>query len=130
MTTESTLKVRPKNLDLTSIKLPLPGWVSILHRISGAGMFLIGIPLVLSVLDCSLASQEGFDWWRERFAHPAVKLVLIGFLWAYLHHFCAGLRFLALDIHWGTSLAAARMSAKLVLIVSLALTFAIAVWLW
>jgi succinate dehydrogenase / fumarate reductase, cytochrome b subunit len=123
-------KKRPKNLDLTKIRLPLPGIVSILHRVSGAALFLIGIPFLLWVLSCSLANQQGYDSWRDTFNHPLVKLVVIGFLWAYLHHFFAGLRFLMLDLHKGISLPAARASSKLVLIVSLALTLILGVWLW
>ncbi len=123
-------KKRPKYLDLTKIRLPLPGIVSILHRVSGAALFLIGIPFLLWVLSCSLANQEGYDAWRDTFDHPLVKLIVIGFLWAYLHHFFAGLRFLMLDLHKGISLPAARASSKLVLIVSLALTLILGVWLW
>jgi succinate dehydrogenase / fumarate reductase, cytochrome b subunit len=123
-------KKRPKYLDLTKIRLPLPGIVSILHRVSGAALFLIGIPFLLWVLSCSLANQQGYDAWRDTFDHPLVKLIVIGFLWAYLHHFFAGLRFLMLDLHKGISLPAARASSKLVLIVSLALTLILGVWLW
>lgn len=123
-------KKRPKNLALTTIRLPLPGLVSILHRISGLGLFLVGIPFLLWVLNCSLASQSGFDNWRDTFNQPLVKLIVIGFLWAYLHHFFAGLRFLALDIHKGISLSAARATSKLVLLVSLALTIVLGAWLW
>ena len=123
-------KKRPKYLDLTKIRLPLPGLISILHRLSGAALFLIGIPFLLWVLQCSLASQEGFDSWRDTFNHPLAKLIVIGFLWAYLHHFFAGLRFLALDLHIGISLAAARASSKLVLIFSLALALIFGAWLW
>lgn len=123
-------KKRPKHMDLTKIRLPLPGIVSFLHRVSGAALFLIGIPFLLSVLNCGLASQEGFDDWRDAFNQPLVKVVLIGFLWAYLHHFFAGLRFLALDLHKGIALPAARASSKWVLIVSLALTLILGIWLW
>jgi succinate dehydrogenase / fumarate reductase, cytochrome b subunit len=123
-------KKRPRYLDLTKIRLPLPGIVSILHRVSGAALFLIGIPFLLWVLGCSLAGQEGYDSWRDTFNHPLVKLVVIGFLWAYLHHFFAGLRFLMLDLHKGIALPAARASSKLVLIVSLALTLIFGAWLW
>lgn len=130
MALASPAKKRPKHLDLTTIRLPLPGLVSILHRVSGAVLFLIGIPFLLWVLDCSLASQEGFADWRDTFDHPLAKLIVIGFLWAYLHHFFAGLRFLALDLHKGIALPAARASSKLVLIVSLGLTFFLGVWLW
>lgn len=124
------VKKRPKNLELTTIRLPLPGIVSILHRISGAVLFLIGIPFLLWVLSCSLATQEGFDGWRETFGNPLVKLILIGFLWAFLHHFCAGVRYLALDLHKGTALPMARATSKAVLIVSIAFTLIFGVWLW
>jgi succinate dehydrogenase / fumarate reductase, cytochrome b subunit len=130
MALANSVKKRPKNLDLMKIRLPLPGIVSILHRISGVALFLIGIPFLLWVLSCSLASQEGFDGWRGAFNRPIVKLILIGFLWAYLHHFFAGIRFLALDMHKGISLPAARATSKLVLIVSIALTLIIGAWLW
>lgn len=123
-------KKRPKHLDLTKIRLPLPGLVSILHRVSGIGLFLFGIPFLLWVLNCSLASQQGFDSWRAALRHPLLKLIVIGFLWAFLHHFFAGLRFLALDVHQGISLSAARATSKLVLIVSLALTLVLGVCLW
>ncbi len=130
MALANSVKKRPKNLDLMKIRLPLPGIVSILHRISGVALFLIGIPFLLWVLSCSLASQEGFDGWREAFNRPMVKLILIGFLWAYLHHFFAGVRFLALDIHKGISLPAARATSKLVLIASITLTLILGAWLW
>ena len=130
MALANSAKKRPKHLDLMKIRLPLPGVVSILHRISGIALFLIGIPFLLWVLNCSLASQAGFDSWRDTFTRPIVKLILIGFLWAYLHHFFAGIRFLALDVHKGISLPAARASSKLVLIVSIALTLIIGAMLW
>ena len=130
MALANSAKKRPKHLDLVKIRLPLPGVVSILHRISGIALFLIGIPFLLWVLNCSLASQAGFDSWRETFNRPIVKLILIGFLWAYLHHFFAGIRFLALDVHKGISLPAARASSKLVLIVSIVLTLILGAMLW
>ena len=123
-------KKRPKHLDLMKIRLPLPGIVSILHRVSGAALFLIGIPFLLTVMNYSLANEEGFNHWRENFRHPLVKLVLIGFVWAYLHHFFAGLRYLALDVHKGIDLPTARLTSKLVLIASVALTLMLGAWLW
>jgi succinate dehydrogenase / fumarate reductase cytochrome b subunit len=59
-----------------------------------------------------------------------IKLVLFGLLWAYLHHFCAGIRFLLLDLHKGLELEEARKSSKIVLVVSLTLTLIIGVVLW
>ena len=119
-------KVRPKHLDLTKIKLPLPGFISILHRISGAGLFLM-LPFLLWLLEMSLSTETSFDKLQGVLAHPLAKLVLIGLLWSYLHHFCAGIRFLLLDMHKGIDLPTARKSAGAVLFVSLPLT-ALCAW--
>ncbi len=119
-------KQRPKHLALHEIRLPLPGIVSILHRVSGAGLFLF-LPVLLYFFGKSLESAEGFGTIA---AHPLVKVILLGLLWAYLHHFCAGIRFLLLDMHKGLELQAARNSARIVLIVSLVLTVLIGVKLW
>ena len=123
------LKARPKYLNLFQIRLPVPGLVSILHRVSGAALFLF-LPWLLYLLQMSLESPESFAAFKGVFAHPLAKLVGIGLLWAYLHHLCAGIRHLALDLHYGTELAAARASSVAVLAVSLALTAAAAVALW
>ena len=124
------LKQRPVYLDLVRIRLPLPGIVSILHRVSGALLFLVGIPLLLAGLAASLESPESYAEVKAAFAHPLAKLVLIGFLWAYLHHFFAGIRFLLLDLLQGIELASARRSSVVVLAVSLALTLIIGARLW
>ena len=120
---------RPKYLDLTKIRLPVPGLVSILHRISGLGLFLF-LPLLLWLLQSSLASPDAYVRYRAAITHPLLKLVLIGLMWAFLHHLAAGVRFLLIDLHYGTGLAAARASSWAVLAVSLALTVALGAWLW
>lgn len=122
-------KTRPKHLALHKIKLPLPGYVSILHRVSGAVLF-ISLPLLLLLLDQSLRSIETYTNLTEHLASPFLKLVLLGLMWAFLHHFCAGLRYLAIDLHLLPSLAAARTSSKWVMVVSLALTVVFGVKLW
>ena len=114
-------KKRPKNLDLTTIRLPLPGILSIIHRVSGAGIFLL-LPALLWLLQSSLASAESYALARDLVANPLVKLVLFGLIWLYLHHFCAGIRYLLLDLHRGIDLESARRSSKLVFAVSIALT--------
>ena len=118
-------KKRPKNLDLMTIRLPLPGILSIVHRVSGAGIFLM-LPVLLWLLQGSLASAETFDAVREVLAHPLARLVLLGLIWFYLHHFCAGIRYLLLDLHVGVDLEAARRSSKIVFAVSIVLTLLIA----
>jgi succinate dehydrogenase / fumarate reductase cytochrome b subunit len=122
-------RTRPKYLDLTRIKLPLPGLVSILHRISGFGLFLF-LPLLLWLLQSSLASPDSYVRYRSAIAHPLMKLVLIGLLWAFLHHLFAGVRFLMLDVHYGTELAAARNTSRAVLAISILLTIILGAWLW
>ena len=124
------IKRRPVYLNLVRIRLPLPGIVSILHRISGAALFLFAIPLALFAMQASLESEAGFASLRSMLANPLCKLILIGLLWAYLHHFFAGIRYLLLDLHVGDDLAPARQSSAAVLGASLALTLIIAVRLW
>ena len=124
------VKPRPVYLDLPRIRLPLPGIVSILHRVSGALLFVAGIPLLLAGVAGSLASPEAYADLKAAFAHPVAKLVLIGFVWAYLHHFCAGIRYLLLDLHRGIDLEPARRSSAIVLVVSVALTLIVGVRLW
>ena len=122
-------KSRPKNLALHKIKLPLPGFVSILHRVTGALLF-IALPALLFLLDQSLRSIETYTSLTEWLAHPILKLGLLGAMWAFLHHFCAGLRYLAIDLHLLPDLAAARASSYWVMAVSLALTAVFGVKLW
>ena len=123
-------KPRPVYLNLVAIRLPLPGIVSILHRVSGAALFLFAIPLVLWAVQASLASPESFAALQAAFAHPLAKLLTIGLVWAYLHHFCAGIRYLLLDLHVGDDLAPARRSSMAVIAVSLALTLIVGARLW
>ena len=117
-------KKRPKNLDLPTIRLPLPGILSILHRVSGAGIFLL-LPFLLWLFQGSLVSPETFASIRSVVAHPLAKIVLFGLLWFYMHHFCAGIRYLLLDLHKGVELDAARLSSKIVFAVSIVLTLII-----
>ncbi len=124
------IKKRPKYLALFQIRLPLPGVVSILHRISGALLFFPGVLLLLLMLHYSLHSIETYTRLVELLSHPIARLAVIGLLWAFLHHFCAGIRFLAIDVRIGSSLAGARLGSKWVLAVSLALTILLGVLLW
>jgi len=120
---------RPKHLALYQIKLPLPGIVSILHRVSGLLLFF-ALPLLLLMLQYSLSSIETYTQLLNILAHPLLKLLLLGLLWAFLHHFCAGLRYLAVDLHYISNLAQARSSSKWVMAASLSLTVLLGVKLW
>lgn len=119
-------KPRPKFLDLTAIRLPLAGFVSILHRVSGSVLFL-ALPALIGLFALSLESQAGFERAAYLMRQPMIGIPLFGLAWAYLHHFCAGIRFLLLDLHIGLDKEGARKSAIAVLAVSLSMTVLLAV---
>jgi succinate dehydrogenase / fumarate reductase cytochrome b subunit len=120
---------RPVYLNLIAIRQPIPAIVSILHRLSGALLFLVGIPLLLWAV--------GKAWRRPmptlRCSQPRPSDRQAAAAWAGLglfHHFCAGIRYLLLDLHIGTELTPSRQSSYAVLIVSLALTAIVGARLW
>lgn len=121
---------RPVYLNLFAIRQPIPAIVSILHRASGALLFLIGIPLVLWFMQRTLASPESFAAVAAPLATPLGKLVLLVLAWGYIHHVLAGVRHLLLDLQIGIDLAPARSSAAVVLVLSILLTLIVAVRLW
>lgn len=115
--------------DLPTYRLPAAGWVSILHRISGVVMFLL-MPFIIWMFDTSVSSELSFARFRAAFNSGLgfvpgwlVKLVALGLIWAYLHHFIAGLRHLWMDMsHTAVSKQFGGTSAKFTLAASLLLT--------
>jgi succinate dehydrogenase / fumarate reductase cytochrome b subunit len=125
-TVADPVKKRPefRNIHVTQIvryRLPPAGIVSILHRVSGALLFLL-LPLLLWIFELSLSSELSFARLQDLASHGWVRLVLLAVLWGFLHHLVAGIRYLVLDLHIGVDKAAANRSALVVLAVSLALT--------
>ena len=120
---------RPKYLNLFQIRLPVPGVISIMHRVSGAALFLF-IPFLLTLFEWSLESPQTFARFKGVASHWAIKLVLIGLIWAYLHHLFAGIRHLALDLHYGSDLPAARASSWAVLVGAIVLTLVVGIAIW
>ena len=123
---EVSKKERPQfsNIHVTQLinyRLPLAGVVSILHRISGFLMFAL-LPFVLYLFEKSLLSEDSYAHYKGIASQPLVKLVLLALIWAYMQHFCAGVRHLFMDVHMGIDKDSARRSAATVLVVSLALT--------
>jgi succinate dehydrogenase / fumarate reductase, cytochrome b subunit len=123
-------KKRPKHLDLLKIRQPLPAVISILHRISGALLFFPGIPLVLYSLDMALGSLESYAQFQSFLNNPLVKIGLILSLWFFVHHFCAGIRYLAQDLHYGVKLEQAQLSSKVVVGAGIILTLLIGAVIW
>ena len=121
---------RPKHLNLFKIRQPFPAVVSILHRISGALLFFPGIPLVLYSLQTLLQSPQGFEAFQDCLRDPVIKVALLLLIWFFLHHLCAGIRHVLLDLQIGIVLAQARTSSKLVLAAGFLLTALIGWKLW
>ena len=127
------LKQRPvyRNIHISQIvayRLPPAGIVSILHRVSGAVMFLL-LPFVIWLFDNSLSSEISFDRFASVFSAGAgflpgwfIKLVCLGLIWAYLHHFIAGVRHLWMDMTHSVTKAQGHSSAVITMIASLVLT--------
>ena len=134
MSTAAAKKQRPKYLSLPAIlfqiRLPLPARVSILHRISGALLVFPFAAWLLYLLDASLRSAEHFARIGHYLAMPLAKLGLLVLIWAYCHHFCAGLRYLVLDLNKGVELRPARISAAVVIVASLVLTAVLGTMIW
>lgn len=119
------------NIHITQIihyRLPPAGWASILHRISGALLFLL-LPLTIWLFDTSVTSEVSFDRFRTAFVagmgiFPGwfIKLVVLGLIWGYLTHFCVGLRHLYMDMTHAVSKEQGKTTALAAIGVSLVLT--------
>ena len=135
MPSAAAKKLRPKYLSLPAIlfeiRLPLPALVSILHRISGALLFFPFTAWLLYLLDVSLASEAEFARVRDDYLQaPLAKLGLLVFVWAFAHHFFAGIRYLLLDLDKGIELRPARISSAVVIVLGLAVTLVFGIRLW
>jgi succinate dehydrogenase / fumarate reductase, cytochrome b subunit len=107
--------------DAMQYRLPLAGVVSILHRISGLLMFAL-LPFVLYLFDRSLASEYSFFEFKQIVSGICPKIIILVLSWAFLHHFCAGIRHLVMDFHFGLDKDSGRKTAVSALVVSLTLT--------
>ena len=120
---------RPVNLDLSTIKFPVTALASITHRVTGVAIFL-ALPILLWMLDRSLASPESFADLKELMTSPLVKLVVWAILAVLLYHLVAGIRHLVMDAGVGESLEGGRRGAKLVFIISVVLILLVGGWIW
>ncbi|MGE4329178.1 succinate dehydrogenase, cytochrome b556 subunit [Diaphorobacter sp.] len=115
--------------DVRTYRLPVAGWVSILHRASGMIMFLL-LPFVIWMFDASVSSEISFGTFTAAFSAGLgfvpgwlVKLVVLALIWAYLHHLIAGLRHVWMDVsHSAVSKEFGKSSAIVTLVVSIGLT--------
>jgi succinate dehydrogenase / fumarate reductase, cytochrome b subunit len=118
---------RPFFLNLMTIRLPVGGWTSILHRVSGA-MLAVVVPAMLYLLMLSLRSPEDYARAAGWLGGPLGWLVSVGLVWGLLHHFFAGLRHLGFDLGWGEERERARQTAWASLLLAAAGGAAFALW--
>ncbi|MBN3726114.1 succinate dehydrogenase, cytochrome b556 subunit [Burkholderia sp. Ac-20379] len=134
--TEAVRKPRPeyRNIGIGDItrnyRLPIAGQLSIFHRVSGALLFL-ALPFLLYLFDKSLTSELSFDVFKAFLSNILVKLIVLVLSWAFLHHFCAGIRHLLMDVnHDAVTKESGKRTAIVVFVVSLALTAVVALKLF
>ena len=118
-------------VDATQYPLPAAAWVSILHRVSGIIMFVL-LPFIIWLLDKSLESDVSYQYLADVFTAGlgfvpgwVFKIVVLGLIWSYLHHFTAGVRHLYMDATHSVTKQFGRSSALVTLAVSLLLTAAL-----
>lgn len=127
-----TIKQRPgpmRLVDATQYPLPAAAWVSILHRVSGIIMFVL-LPFIIWLLDKSLESDISYQFLADVFIGGlggvpgwCFKIVVLGLIWSYLHHFTAGLRHLWMDVsHSAVNKQFGKTSSIVVFVVSITLT--------
>ncbi|MBU6487632.1 MAG: succinate dehydrogenase, cytochrome b556 subunit [Burkholderiales bacterium] len=133
---EAVKKPRPeyRNIGLgqilTAYRLPLAGRVSILHRVSGALLF-VSLPFLLYLFSQSLTSELSFEVFKGFLSNIVVKLITLALAWAFLFHFCAGIRHLVMDTNHDTvSKQGGKRTSVIVLVVSSVLTIAFALKLF
>lgn len=123
------MKERPQFLNLTQIHLPITGWVSILHRISGLVIFL-ALPFLFCAFEASLTSSRAFSDMKLWLANPLVTFLAWATLSALFYHLIAGVRHILMDLGIGVSLLGGRITAALSLLTSFAGIGYLAYWFW
>ncbi|WP_343726572.1 succinate dehydrogenase, cytochrome b556 subunit [Burkholderia seminalis] len=134
--TDAVRKPRPeyRNIGFSDItmkyRMPLAAILSILHRVSGALLFLF-LPFLLFLFDQSLTSELSFEVFKAFLSNIIVKLIVLALSWAFFHHFCAGIRHLLMDVnHDAVTKEGGKRTAVVVFVVSIALTIAMALKLF
>lgn len=124
-------KSRPKYLDLFTLapKMSITAKVSILHRITGFLLFL-SIPFVLYLLHKSLINPDFYSSLYTVISTPIIKIIYLLFIFMFMFHMCAGVRFLFLDMDKGVDIHKAKLTAKIVIVISIILTGILGAIIW
>jgi succinate dehydrogenase / fumarate reductase cytochrome b subunit len=118
----SSTPERPLSPHLTIWKW---GWhmaVSILHRITGSGLTVLGLAVLAWWLAAIAGGDIAYDRFRKVSDHWAGMIVLVGLTWAFWQHFFSGLRHLVLDTGAGYELKINRFWAVMTVVGALLAT--------
>lgn len=122
-------KNRPVNLDISTIKLPITAYVSILHRVSGVALFA-GVAILLWMLDTSLSSVNGFTELQATLTSPLSQFIIWLTLAGLVYHMVAGIRHLIMDAGIGEDLEGGQSGAKIAIAAIAVLILLAGVWVW
>lgn len=122
-------RTRRVNLNLMTIRFPIPAIASILHRVSGLLLFLF-IPFLLWTFQTSLESAGSYQDLITYLTSPLSKFIVWVLMTSFIYHLFAGIRHLIQDFGWGESLKAGRTSAYAVMVLTMVIAICIGIWLW
>lgn len=120
---------RPVNLDLRTIRLPITAIVSIIHRITGVGLF-VAIGMLMWALNLSLNSEAGFEKVAGILSHPLAKFIAWGIVSFLVYHLIAGIKHLFMDAGYFETKEGGAQASRVVLIASVICILLLGVWIW
>jgi len=120
---------RPVNLDMLTIKLPLPALASITHRASGVFIF-IGFAILIWMLEASLASEASFNGLKQYITSPLSKIVIWAVLAGFIYHTVAGVKHLINDMGIGETLEGGVLGTQIAMALSAVLIVLAGYWIW
>jgi succinate dehydrogenase / fumarate reductase cytochrome b subunit len=120
---------RPKNLDIGTIHFPVTAIASIIHRVTGVGLFF-AVGFLVWALSLSLESRQGFDQVAAVMTHPLAKLITWGILSLVVYHFIAGIKHLIMDAGYAESLNSGTWASRIALVLAVVGIVLVGVWVW
>ncbi len=123
------IKKRPKNLNLLSVKFPMSAIMSVGHRAAGLLLFL-SLPYFIYLFQLSMVNETEFMQIKAELQSPAIKFFFLLIIWAFAHHFFAGIRYFLLDVDIGIEKKWAQKTAVLVMISGFIIFFIASIFLF
>ncbi len=124
MSTKANTAERPLSPHLSIYKRTPTMMMSIVHRITGAGLY-VGTALLAWWLIAAATSQSYFDFVNGLAGSFIGRLILFGYTWALMHHMLGGIRHLVWDTGAGLNKESSTKAAYVTIAGSIILTLAI-----